>query len=214
MPLRYSCFISYRHGQGQIDIVKELVESLKTELSLWLELEELGVFLDEGRLKGGEFFNEKLARALCESVCLIVVFTPTYFSEWSTFCAREYKAMERLEKKRLPYLSKHRNEKGLIIPIVYRGDKDLPDSIRKKRQYYTVESFHISGRGNSDNPEYAKIIKEIGEYIRERCDDLRVVEDIICEPCDTFDFPEEDEISDWLKTMLPPKPSFPGRKTV
>ena len=51
MPLKYSCFISYRHTQK--DIVQELVTALKTELGRWLDME---VYLDEERLKGGEFF--------------------------------------------------------------------------------------------------------------------------------------------------------------
>jgi len=99
MPLKYSCFISYRHTQK--DIVQGLVTSLKTELSRWLDMD---VYLDEERLKGGEFFNAKLAQAICESVCLIVVYTPTYFSDKNTYCAREYKAMEELEQVRFDKL--------------------------------------------------------------------------------------------------------------
>lgn len=84
MPLQYSCFVSYRHSQD--DIVQELVASLKRELSRWLDMD---VYVDKERLKGGMLFNRELAKALCESVCLIVVYTPTYFSEKkSLLCSR------------------------------------------------------------------------------------------------------------------------------
>ena len=83
MPLKYSCFISYRHTQE--DIVQDLVSSLKRELGRWSDLD---VYVDTSRLEGGDFFNRELAKALCESVCLIVVYTPTYFSKQHSYCAR------------------------------------------------------------------------------------------------------------------------------
>jgi len=210
MTLRFSCFISYRHTQE--DIVQELVSSLETELSRWLDLD---VYVDRERLKGGQFFNSELAKALCESVCLIVVYTPTYFSKQNSYCAREYKAMEILEDERLLYLGLPRNKRrGFIIPIVYRGDKKLPTTIKNERHYHLFEPFQISGRDTLDNPEYAEKIKDIAEYIEERCAELRLVEDDICACCDTFSFPEESEISDWLENMLPPKPELPGRKVI
>lgn len=210
MPLQYSCFISYRHSQD--DITEDLVSSLKTELSRWIDME---IYVDKGRLKGGDFFNNELARALCESVCLIVVYTPTYFSKKNTYCAREYKAMELLEEQRLNTLGLPKNKQhGLIIPIVYRGDKKLPEIIKNERQYYLFEAFQISGRDNLDNPEYAQEIREIAEYIEERFEELKAIEDEICLPCETIDFPAEVEIYDWLENMLPPKPRLPGREEI
>lgn len=210
MPLQYSCFISYRHSQD--DITQALASSLKTELSRWLDME---VFVDKGRLTGGDFFNNELAKALCESVCLIVVYTPTYFSRKNSYCAREYKAMETLEEQRLHTLGLPKNKQhGLIIPIIYRGDKKLPENIKATRQYHLFESFQISGRDNLENPEYAEKIKEIAEYIEERCEELQIVADDICACCDTLSFPSEDDISDWLETMLPPKPKLPGREDI
>jgi hypothetical protein len=73
------------------------------------------------------------------------------------------------------------------------------------------EAFQISGRDNLKNPEYAEKIKEIAEYIQERCEELRVIEDDVCKSCDEFGFPTEHEISDWLESMLPPKPRLPSR---
>lgn len=211
MPLRYSCFISYRHRPDD-DIVPGLVSSLQKELSLWLDMD---VYIDKERLEGGDFFNNELARALCESVCLIVVYTPTYFSKQHTYCAREYKAMEELEEQRLHELGLPKNKQhGLIIPIVYRGEEKLPENIKKDRNYHLFEAFQVSGRDNLKNPEYAEKIKEIAEYIGKRCDELQVVEDNVCAGCDTFSFPTEHDISSWIEDMLPPKPILPGREEV
>lgn len=212
MPLQYSCFISYRHLSQDDDITQNLVSSLKTELPRVLDMD---IYVDKERLKGGDFFNNELSKALCESVCLIVVYTPTYFSKKNTYCAREYKAMELLEEQRLHALGFPKNKKhGLIIPIVYRGDKKLPKNIKNERQYYLFEDFQISCRDNLKNPEYARKIKEIGEYIQERCEELLVVEDDVCKSCDDFDFPADHDISDWLESMLSPKPKLPGREKI
>lgn len=210
MPFQYSCFISYRHSQD--DITRKLVLSLETELVRWLDM---SIFVDKERLTGGDFFNNKLAKALCESVCLIVIYTPTYFSKKNSYCAREYKAMELLEEQRLHMLGLPKNKKqGLIIPIIYRGEKILPDEIKNKRQFHVFEDFQISGRDNLENPEYAEKIKKIAEYVQERCSELLLIEETACKTCDVFDFPSEKDISDWLEIMLPPKPKLPSREEI
>lgn len=207
MAFQYSCFISYRNSQD--DLTEKLVNSLKIELKRWLDME---IYLDKERLTGGDFFNNEFAKALCESVCLIVVYTPTYFSKQNSYCAREYRAMEILEERRLKALGFPKNIKhGFIIPIVYRGEKKLPERIKTKRQCYIFEDFQISGRDNLDNPDYAKKIREIAEYIQERFLELRRVEKIVCEKCDAFEIPSAKDISGWIQDMLPPRPKLPGR---
>src|SRR5690349_8199636 len=98
MPFKYSCFVSYCHGKE--DLVKTFIRELKTALKQYLDayLDE-EVYIDEDRLQGGDFYNEKLAEAICQSVCMIVVYTPKY--ERHPYCLREYAAMEELELKRL-----------------------------------------------------------------------------------------------------------------
>ncbi|MCI0513043.1 toll/interleukin-1 receptor domain-containing protein, partial [candidate division KSB1 bacterium] len=91
MPFRYSCFISYRHDQGEImeKFVDDLCAALQNEVIM---LTGMHAYLDKTRLQGGNFYNVELARSLCQSVCLIMVFTPQYFSASHPYCAREYKA--------------------------------------------------------------------------------------------------------------------------
>ena len=119
MPFQYSCFISYRHIPGELSkrFIEELKKALESYVSPWVN--GLGVYVDYDRIKGGDYFNKALERAICESVCMILVYTPDYFDKEHTYCAREYESMKKLEKERI----KH-GQMSLIIPIIYRGRID------------------------------------------------------------------------------------------
>jgi hypothetical protein len=211
MPFKYSCFISYRHGQ------KELVERFVTDLSQALSnevvpLTGMEVFVDWQRLQGGDFFDPNLARALCESVCLIIVFTPTYFSDTHIYCAREYKGMEMLETQRLKLLSVTADkEHGLIIPIVLRSEGDLPSEVKDHRQYHDFTKFALWQKNLTRSKQYAPKIEAIAQYIHRRHQALSALPDDPCVECETFSLPGEDEIRTWLGGMKAPQAPFPGR---
>ena len=117
MPFKNACFLSYRHGQFPLmrNFVVQFHDALASELET---LTDLPVYQDSKRLQGGDFFNQQLSRSLCESVCMIMIYTPTYFSPDHLYCAREYVAMKDLEIKRLRRISAQGH--GLIIPVVWR----------------------------------------------------------------------------------------------
>ena len=78
-----------------------MIEDFFFTLSAELEfLVDKPPYLDRDRLKGGEFYNEALASNLCKSACLVVLYTPVYFSLDHMYCAREYRAMEQIELAR------------------------------------------------------------------------------------------------------------------
>jgi len=83
MKFQYACYISYRGGQHRLlyNFVTEFTEALSNELELQTDL---GVFLDTVRLEAGDYFNEKLAQALCRSVCMVSVWTPIFSSQGAT----------------------------------------------------------------------------------------------------------------------------------
>jgi hypothetical protein len=89
----------------------------------------------------GYNFDEALFKAICQSICMVVVYSPKY--EDHVYCLREYTAMERIEMKRKEILgNKASNEVGMIIPIVLRGlQEGLPDKIRKQRHYVDFSKF-------------------------------------------------------------------------
>src|SRR5262249_35583701 len=158
---KYSCFISYRHGQRQVAerILSELYESLSGEIELWLSEE---VYLDRQRLKGGDYFEEGLSQALCHSVCMIVLYTPVYFDRHHLYCAREYKAMENLERDRLHSLgTQSLSTHGLIIPIICRGKEYLPHEIASTRHYYDFEKYYLGYHNNKARSDWIQAIQTI-----------------------------------------------------
>lgn len=207
MPVKYSCFISYRNLSA--NLARDFHTSLNDELK---HLTTLPIYRDETRLRGGDFYNRELALALCESACMIMIYTPTYFDKSSTYCAREYKAMETLESNRLQQLGYEKNyQHGLIIPVVYRGVDVFPKYVSGIRNYYKFDSFHICGRSYLRSNPYNELIKQIAKYISERCHELNSLDIDPCESCGLFEVPKEEDIHEWLSPLLPPKPKFPGR---
>jgi len=211
MPFKYSCFISYRHCKNQLGkrIVNELHDALSGELELVTDKE---VFLDKERLEPGYLYNEVLAEALCRSVCLIVIFTETYFNMNHTYCAREYKAMENLEEERLRLLSDPDSKKyGLIIPIVFRSENCLPQEIKNRRQYEKFDSFLLSDDEMGKHPLFAPKIREIAEYIADRCRSFESLSEDPCINCSGFILPTDDDIQEFLKNVTQYRQPFPGR---
>jgi hypothetical protein len=208
MPLSYSCFISYR--RDSVRIAKDFQDALETELSLLLNLP---VYRDEERLEGGDFFNNKLEQALCRSACMVMIYIPKYFDEESTYCAREFKAMELLEEDRLTKLKAHGivGDSGLIIPIIYRGRDFMPVYVSGNRNYYDFESYYLGGR-TYKRKEYLLSVKQIANYIFNRCIELNSLSVDPCNGCETFSLPREEELDGWLDELLPPHPIFPGRE--
>lgn len=213
MLFEYSCFISYRHAKYKQarSYTDQIVDALKGELDMRVNQE---VFRDEERLRGGEFYNEALATNLCKSLCMIMVYWPTYFSVGNTFCAREYKAMEKLERERLSYLSKLnvRPTKGLIIVLAIRDHESIPAEIRSSRHCYNFEPYTLKGN-MFRNQEFKSRIWEISKYIREL---YRLFEDApgaadALKKCDKFTLPSEAEIMPWLSQVVHPGSIFPTR---
>ncbi|HLK57009.1 MAG TPA: toll/interleukin-1 receptor domain-containing protein [Chthonomonadaceae bacterium] len=210
MPLKYGCFISYRTPVGLLE--KRFIEDL--ELGLVSELEpyfgaDLAVWRDKQRLAGGDQLDPNLAAALCQSVCMILVYTPKYFDCAHPYCAREYRAMRMLEKMRLQLVQNQAERlHSLIIPVVVRGKKVLPAEMGTL--YYDFESFTLSQPELYKHPNYDVIFKQIAEYIYDRYLALQGV-DLMPSPCESFDLPAlDDTIHEWLCTLATP-PGLPLR---
>jgi hypothetical protein len=173
---------------------------------------DLDAFLDEDRLKGGQFYKEALATALCESVCMVSLYWPTYFSLKYPFCSREYKLMEKLETQRLLKLSAAEQQNGLVIVIALKDFDKLPAEIRTSRLCYDFEKVAMS-RNMTSHPQFRADMREIRRYIAERCRVLAAFPP----PDPTLDcpncrLPDLLQIEPWLQQVLHPGIPFPGRQ--
>jgi hypothetical protein len=207
MSIKYACFISYPHGQA--NLIKTFVDLLKQALDDYLEpLEKSEVYIDKLRLNPGYNYNEGLAKAICQSACMIVVFMPIY--EKSAYCLREFLAMECIEEKRKQMLGeKYDRTRRMIIPIVLRGDpQDLPPKIRDIH-YCDYSKFLLATL--TRNEEFDKPINTIAADIHKHCEDLEELESAgFSEECDSFVLPtEQDALKSWIRSTR--SIGFPGR---
>jgi hypothetical protein len=205
MLFRYACFISYRHGAQPA--TQRFYETFRNELAAQVDywLPGMDVYLDTERIRGGDFFNRALARALCGSACMVMLFNPRYFDTSNPYAAREYQAMVALETQRLSLLPAAQ-DKGLIIPIIIRGT--LPDTVRGNRQAYSMDYV---GAEDLRTRRARAALRRVAEDIFERHEAFRSAAGDPFAMCDDFEFPSEDDISDWLAGVTAPAPRMPWR---
>jgi hypothetical protein len=199
MAFKYACFISYCHGQ--YGLIKGFMDQLKAALKGELEaLLDEQVFIDEERLKPGYQYDEELAKAICESVCMIVVYSPRYARQ--EYCMREYEAMKRLEERRRALLGPSAHGRGFIIPIVLRGDEETLARVRQHTHYCDFSRFTLATPDISRNPEYVEEIRKIAEVIYEQ---YRLFRDAGSDPCATcieFKLPPASDVRSWQPTFV------------
>ena len=205
MTLKYGCFISYPHVTDP-EIIRNFEAELLRELNMWnLQGLQKPVYRDETRLKGGAFFNAALARALCESVCMIAVYIPGYFNAKRIDCGREYRAMEKLERRRLQSLNrKLSKENGLIIPIIFRGSDEIPEEILSRRHCYNFEPITMKTR-RLGTPQARAYFSEIARYVRDRYNEIKSVKISCVKPS----LPSDGEVLPWLKRVQRVERRFP-----
>lgn len=200
-----ACFISYRHpGDPNADkYVRCFRDVLAQQLSLYLP--NPGIFLDEKRLGVGDFFDPMMARELCRSASMVMLFSPCHFEMAYPFCALEYHAMLDLEAKRLPGVADLRNQ-GLIFPVILRGT--LPKEISDQRHFLDLDKIIVCDK-DFRKPKCQLQIKDLAKRIFERYQHLMNAGAFTDAGCDSFAFRNRDTIADWLKEVSPID-RFPG----
>ena len=120
--------------------------------------------------------------------------------------------MQKLEEERLRLLENPSEHiYGLIIPIIFRGVDNLPSEIKNQRQYVRFDSFLLSDVEMWRHPDFAPKIREIAEYIADRCRVFDKLSEDPCGNCSEFALPDEEEIREWLNGITQYRPAFPGR---
>jgi len=195
---QYACFISYPEPVDESDeYVRRLVEPFHRTLSKIVKplLGGMPVFLPPRQV----IEENELAKALCESACMIIVFTPQYLRKDAPRCAREYRAMEILEQERLRKIGVlTANISSLIIPIHIFDPKIVSRNIFESHTGYDIQPIVRDIIRDNNFPEYDPNIIKIAEEI---CRCVQTMVDYIedpCGECGEYQLPDVSEIQDLL----------------
>jgi hypothetical protein len=140
-----------------------------------------------------------LADELCQSACMIVLFTGAYFSKRHPYCTREYLAMRELETKRLAKLDVSVSKKnGLIVPVVLRNLDQMPAEM-KGRMWADLQEFQEEESGLARPRSYFEEIRKLASYVAARYRELSALPDD--ELCNGFQLPDEDAARDFLSSI-------------
>jgi len=167
MPLKWSCFLSFRGGKG--DLALGIVDLFAKALANELELQtDAGLYRYSDEMVAGDIIDPSIAEELRTSACMIVLFTGKYFSKAKSYCAREYLAMARLEKDRLDRLSLGKpSTKSLIVPVILRNPERFPPAL-KSRFMFDFTEFGQDDSGISKPKKFFTDVRRIAEYAAAR----------------------------------------------
>lgn len=200
MAFDYCCFISYPHGQDDVLVpfVNDFAAGLKLEIYAQTRRK---IWIDYEFLKGGSRLDEEIGPNLCRSACMILLYTPLYFDTDHIYCARELKGMHDLETKRLRHLKD--KGKGLIIPVILRGEKRFPKAFSgEDRLYYNFTDIEFNNPLDKLRVKYSKELKSIAEYIIDRCEVLDEIVPNLTHDCETYCLPSSDDARRFVETVL------------
>lgn len=195
-PLKYACMLSFpvdNNNQLIETAVKEIEEDLYVEISA--QLKNKGVLAKPNRT----------AKELCESACMVMVYTYKYFDVSDPVCAQEYQAMSSLEQIRLKELGINKTkDNSSIIPIVLRGMDKFPDEINSHRPVYDFSDYYtLSVSERRKLRGYKRDINKIATHIVAQCLTLEQNLANPCGSCTSFELPNAQDVSHMLKSWTP-----------
>jgi hypothetical protein len=194
---KYSCFISCPNPDPNGNVIAPWVKILREDL-----LGEIADQLQNKKIFWRESIQSEkfIANALCESVCMIMLYLPTYFEHSNSPCDREFKGMETLEKQRLQLINDPLCKKNsLIIPILLRG-KDEDSHLQKLSGHRTIYNFkkyaHLTEMSRKERKKQAHYQNDIGEiatHIVTQCLWLEKCLEDPCGNCAEFSLPPSEQ---------------------
>lgn len=162
MTIRYVCFFSYAHGQHAYmsKFKNDLADALRCYLEPHFDRES-ELFIDTEQLGGGDDLDRRIATAMCESVSMIVIYTPKYAAH--AYTRREFAAMQQIESERALWypLPSH-----LIIPVIMtRHPVCLPPQITDPGMYVDFSRYTLASGDLKTNPDFLPDIEKIVQRI-------------------------------------------------
>jgi hypothetical protein len=162
MAIRYGCFLSYAQGEhGLINRFKnELADAIRCHLEPHLDHEQ-ALFIDHEQLGGGDDIAARLALAMCQSVAMVLIYTPRY--EMHDYTRREYAGMKLIEAERNHW---YELPSRLIIPVIMtRHPMGLPSQITEGNSYVDFSHSMLGGTELRKNPDFLPAIEKIVDRI-------------------------------------------------
>jgi len=161
MAIRYGCFFSYAHGR--YELMNRFKSALSDAIRCYLEPyfdNEHELFIDTEQLGGGDDIDRRIARAMCESAAMILIYTPKY--EAHAYTRREYAAMQKLEQERSDW---YPMPSHLIIPVIMTMHPGkLPPQISSSF-YVNFSHFTMATSDLKSNPEFLPDIQRMVDRI-------------------------------------------------
>lgn len=183
MGFRYGCFLSYRHGDEQmVTLVENIRDALVNELNLYLDIKE--VFQDKKDIGPGNWVRETISLGICQSVVMILVYTPKYFSTARLFCSSELEGMLRLEERRAKKAGLPKQ--SIVIPIMLRGEvADLPHDL-KNRNPVDLTGLSMATPEVLRNIENMQKIRDIAKRVHGLLTSMEKTGKTFCDDCSSF----------------------------
>lgn len=189
MNAKHACFISYRNGdrndkgmdarrkdiQDTLNAFAcDLRDELKRELVNHLNLQDCMIFFDqdENCLSKGDPLMSTFSSGVCNSVCMIVVFTRHYLDKEKLTCAAELEGMMRRLEQRCEKMGLNANiASNWIFTAVFREPERVPDILNKNLRF-DFTAYENSSLPLRDNPEFRKQIKVMAKKIADFWEEL------------------------------------------
>lgn len=162
MAIRYGCFFSYAHGRHELmnTFKRTLSEAIRCYLEPYLDDED-ELFIDTEQLGGGDDLDRRIALAMCESVCMIVIYTPKY--EAHSYTRREFAGMQQIEQERSDWYAMPSHLTIPVIMTMHPGK--LPPQITNTSLWVDFSRFTMATTDLKSNPDFLPDIQRIVERI-------------------------------------------------
>lgn len=176
-------------------LVENIREALANELDMYIDIEK--VFQDKDDIGPGNWVRETISAGLCQSVAMILIYTPKYFSPMRLFCSSELEGMLRLEDRRTK--KSGLVKPSMVIPIMLRGSvSDLPQDLQN-RNPIDLTGLSMASPEVMRNPDNMAKIRELAQKIFALLNQLEGTGKNFCDDCAEFLILDESDQSDRIK---------------
>ena len=162
MNFRYGCFLSYAHGA--LELMNKFNHEFASMLGACLEPyfdHETSLFVDTQQLGGGDDIDRRIADAMWNSPCMVMIYTPKY--EYHLNTRREFAAMLELERLRRSWGALPGR---LVIPVVLRRHPvlELPPQVMQAF-YLDFSAYNLASDQLKSHPDYVPQIETLAHRI-------------------------------------------------